>query len=77
VPSVPAGTYRLVIAPQGPSPVSYSVAVTRGGPALSLYLLALLALLIPPAVRGMQHLTFEHSRWMESDYPPVTSDEDD
>lgn len=75
--SVPAGTYRLVIAPQGSGPVAYSVQVTRGGPAVSLYVLALVALLIPPAIRGMQHMSFEHNRWMESDYPPVTSDDDD
>ncbi|HEX6042765.1 hypothetical protein, partial [Longimicrobium sp.] len=75
--AVPAGTYRLVIAPQGPSAFAYQVRVTHGGPAVSLYILALLALLIPPAVRGMQHLTFEHNRWMESDYPPTSSSDDD
>lgn len=77
VPSVPAGTYRLIIAPQAAGPVMYNVRVARGGPAVSLYFLALLALLIPPAVRGLQHVSFEHSRWMESDYPPVTSDDDE
>jgi predicted RNA-binding Zn-ribbon protein involved in translation (DUF1610 family) len=77
VPAVPAGIYRLVIAPQSPGWVSYSVRVTRDAPSYWLYFLALLALLVPPAVRGLQHVSFEHQRWMESDYPPVTSDEDD
>jgi hypothetical protein len=76
VPSVPAGTYRLVIAPQGPAPVVYDVKVTRDPATLWAYLLALLALLLPPVVRGLQHTTFEHQRWMESDYPPTSSDDD-
>ena len=77
VPAVPAGTYRLMIAPQGSAPVLYDVSVTRDRPSGWLYLLALVALLIPPAVRGLQHTTFEHNRWMESDYPPVSSDDDE
>jgi predicted RNA-binding Zn-ribbon protein involved in translation (DUF1610 family) len=77
VPAVPAGTYRLLIAPQGSAPVVYDVRVTRDAPSVWLYLLALVALLVPPAVRGLQHATFEHNRWMESDYPPVTSDDDE
>jgi hypothetical protein len=76
VPSVPAGTYRLVIAPQGPGSVLYDVNVTRDAPALWLYLFALLALLLPPAVRGLQHASFEQARWMESDYPPVSDDDE-
>lgn len=77
VPAVPAGTYRLVIVPQGSASVGYSVHVTRGGPPVLLYFLALLALLVPPVVRGIQHLSFEHQRWMESDYPPVTTSDDE
>jgi hypothetical protein len=71
VPSVPAGTYRLVVAPQAPGPVTYDLRVTRDAPSVWLYLFALLALLVPPAVRAGQHLAFEHQRWMESDYPPA------
>lgn len=77
VPSVPPGTYRLVVAPQSLQMFNYSVRVTRDAPLVWLYVLALLALLIPPAVRGMQHMSFEHQRWMESDYPPATSDDDE
>jgi hypothetical protein len=77
VPAVPAGTYRLVIAPQSVQTFSYGVRVTRDAPSVWLYVLALLALLLPPAVRGLRHVTFEHQRWMESDYPPVTSSDDD
>jgi Domain of unknown function (DUF4178) len=75
--AVPAGSYRLVIAPTGSAPFTYDVEVTRGGPSILLYFLAFLALLVPPAIRGIQHLSFEHNRWMESDYPPVTSGDDD
>ncbi|HST62167.1 MAG TPA: DUF4178 domain-containing protein [Longimicrobium sp.] len=77
VPAVPAGTYRLVIAPQGSAPVLYDVSVTRDPPSVWLYLLAMVALLIPPAVRGLQHVSFEQARWMESDYAPVSTDDDE
>lgn len=77
VPAVPAGTYRLVIAPQGSAPVRYDVRVTRDAPMVWMYLLALVALLIPPAVRSVQHGSFEGARWMESDYPPVTDDDEE
>jgi hypothetical protein len=77
VPSVPAGTYRLLVAPQGSAPIVYDVNVTRDAPLMWLYLLALLALLVPPAIRGLQHASFEQQRWMESDYPPVSDDDDD
>jgi hypothetical protein len=77
VPSVPAGTYRLLISPQGSAPMVYSVNVTRDAPAFWLYLLAFLALLVPPLIRAVQHHSFEHGRWMESDYPPVSDDDED
>jgi hypothetical protein len=72
---VPPGRYRLVVAPQSYADVRYSVRAVHGGPALSLYLLAFLALLVPPAVRALMQAGFERSRWMESDYPP-SGDED-
>jgi hypothetical protein len=76
VPAVPAGTYRLVVAPDAPAPFVYHLRVTRDAPSLWLYLFALLALLVPPAVRAAQHVSFEHQRWMESDYPPTSSSDD-
>jgi hypothetical protein len=77
VPSVPAGTYRLVITPQGSASTFYEVNVTRDAPGYWLYVVALVALLVPPAVRGLQHTSFEHQRWMESDYPPSSGDDDE
>jgi len=74
---VPPGRYRLVVAPQAATDVSYSIRAVHGAPALSLYLLALLALLVPPVWRLVMGMAFERSRWMESDYPPSSGDDDD
>lgn len=74
VPRVPPGRYRLVVAPQASADVRYSIRAVHGGPAMSLYLLGLLALLVPPVVRGLMSAGFERSRWMESDYPPTSFD---
>lgn len=76
VPRVPPGRYRLVVAPQASTGMRYSIRAVHGGPALSLYLLALLALLAPPVVRLLMSATFEHSRWMESDYAPSSGDDE-
>jgi predicted RNA-binding Zn-ribbon protein involved in translation (DUF1610 family) len=75
VPRVPPGRYRLVVAPQASTDVRYTIRAVHGGPALSLYLLGLLALLVPPAVQMLMRAGFERSRWMESDYPPASSDD--
>ena len=77
VPRVAPGRYRLVVAPQAPTDVRYSIRAVHGGPAVSLYLLGLLALLVPPLVRLLMGATFEHNRWMESDYAPVADDDDE
>ena len=77
VPRVGPGRYRLIVAPQAPSLVSYTVRATHGGPAGWLYVFALVALLAPPAWRLITGMSFEHSRWMESDYPPSSGDDDD
>jgi hypothetical protein len=73
---VPGGTYRLVVAPSGDQPFGWSAKVTRDPPSGSLFLAALLLLLIPPAWAGIMAASFEHQRWMESDYPPETGDDD-
>lgn len=70
--NVPAGTYRLAVTPVSPFAFEYGVRVRRDRPAATLYLLAILALLIPPALMGLQAYGFERARWMESDHPPVT-----
>ncbi|WP_420126627.1 DUF4178 domain-containing protein [Longimicrobium sp.] len=76
VPRVEPGRYRLVVAPQATTDVRYSIRAVHGGPAVSLYLLALLALLVPPLARLLMGATFEHGRWMESDYPPTSGNDD-
>ncbi|HEX6369374.1 MAG TPA: DUF4178 domain-containing protein [Longimicrobium sp.] len=76
VPRVKPGRYRLVVAPQASSDVRYSIRAVHGAPALSLYLLGLLALLAPPLVKLMMGAGFERSRWMESDYPPTSGDDE-
>lgn len=76
VPRVPPGRYRLIVAPQSPAEVQYSLRATHGAPAASLYLMAIIALLIPPVWRLIRRAAFERSRWMESDYPPSSGDDD-
>jgi predicted RNA-binding Zn-ribbon protein involved in translation (DUF1610 family) len=68
VPRVLPGRYRLIVAPQAPTDVSYSVRAVHGTPALSLYLIALLVLVVPPLWRTAKRIGFEASRWNESDY---------
>ncbi|HYR12435.1 MAG TPA: DUF4178 domain-containing protein [Longimicrobium sp.] len=73
VPRVAPGRYRLVVAPQGSSNVRYSIRAVHATPSRSLYLLAVLALLVPPVWRLAGRHGFERGRWMESDYPPGES----
>lgn len=75
VPRVPPGRYRLVVAPQAGAPVAYTLRAGQGGAPAGLYLMALLALLAPPAWRMFIGSRFERTRWMESDYPPTSGDE--
>jgi hypothetical protein len=74
---VPAGTYRLVVAPQGDFAFSYDVRVIRDPPSLFMYLAALFLLVLPPVYVSLMSASFEHQRWMESDYPPATGDDDE
>ena len=79
VPTVPAGNYYLRIEPEsqtgGMRTTVYRVIVTRDVPVNSLYLFALLALLIPAAAITWRSISFEHQRWAESDYAPSGDDE--
>ncbi|HEY0035468.1 MAG TPA: DUF4178 domain-containing protein [Longimicrobium sp.] len=74
---VPAGTYRLVVAPQGEGAFTYDVKVTRDPPSGFLFLAALFLLVLPPLYVSMMSAGFEHQRWMESDYPPTSGDDDE
>ena len=79
VPTVPAGNYYLRIEPEsqtgGMRTTVYRVIVTRDVPVNSLYLFALLALLIPAAATTWRSISFEHHRWAESDCAPSGDDE--
>jgi hypothetical protein len=74
VPSVPAGTYYLRIEPESAAvhpTINYSVEVKRDVPVASFYGVAFLALLIPAIIISWRSLSFERSRWSESDHPPT------
>lgn len=73
---VPAGRYRLVVSPQGERPFGYWVKVTRDPPSGLMFLLALILLAAPPLWASARSAAFEHQRWMESDYPPESGDDD-
>jgi len=74
VPSVPAGKYYLRIEPESAAahpPIAYTVEVKRDVPVSAFYGLGFLALLIPAFVITWRSLSFERSRWSESDHPPT------
>jgi hypothetical protein len=80
LPSVPPGNYYFRIEPEsdpGHGDIEYSVAVKRDVPQLSFFGIALLALVVPPALITWRSMNFEHLRWAESDYAPPDSDNDD
>ena len=72
VPSVPAGQYYLRIEPEadaGHSPINYTVEVRRDVPVSSFYGIGFLALLAPAILLTWRSVSFEKSRWSESDHP--------
>ena len=79
--AIPGGRYFLRVEPSGDTggrPVSYTVRVRRDVPTYWLYLVALVALLVPPIVTTAAMASFETRRWADSDYAPTGSaDEDD
>jgi hypothetical protein len=70
LPRVPAGEYYLRVEPGGDTGqrVAYTIHVRRDVPSLMPYGLALLVLLLPPAVVTAGLLSFEHRRMQESDH---------
>lgn len=78
VPSVPAGRYYLRVEPETDSPhLSFRVLVKRDVPLKRLPLIALALLVLPAVWAGMRHDSFENTRWMESDHPRTSDDEED
>ena len=77
---VPGGRYFLRVEADGPPDarlVAGTLRVRRDVPSVVPFLLALLALAIPPGVLAVRAHAFEARRWAESDYAPVTDDDDD
>ena len=74
VPSVPGGKYYLRIEPEvdprHPT-IVYTVDVKRDVPVPAFYGLGFLALVIPAIVITWRSVSFERSRWSESDHPPT------
>lgn len=78
VPSVPSGRYYLRVEPETDSPqLNFRIIVKRDVPLTRLPLIALVLLLLPAVWAGMRQGVFENTRWMESDHPRVSSDEED
>jgi hypothetical protein len=74
IPSVPAGRYYLRIEPEADPRhphIDYWVTVRRDVPVLEWYGLAFFALLLPPLAVTWRSMSFERSRWSESDHPPT------
>ena len=78
LPSVPAGRYYLRVEPEtDATQLSFRVVVRRDVPLKRLPLIALALLLLPAVWAGMRHDSFENTRWMESDHPRTSSDDDE
>lgn len=78
VPSVPAGRYYLRLEPESDSPqLNLRVGVKRDVPMTRIPLIALLLLGLPMLWAQLRYNGFENERWMESDHPRVSSDDED
>ena len=76
LPGIGAGHYYLRVEPEmaaGAEAVRYEITVRRDVPLMSWFWLTAFLLLIPPVYTSFRRLSFERQRWMESDYPPVTT----
>jgi hypothetical protein len=77
LPSVPPGRYFLRVQPQGQTSgatsISYTMVLKRDVPMPSLYLIALVLLVLPPAAMAVRAASMESARWKESDYASTES----
>lgn len=77
---IPGGRYFLRVEGDGPPDgpvVAGTLRVRRDVPSIVPFLLALVALAIPPGFMAFRAQAFEAKRWAESDHPPVTLNDDD
>jgi hypothetical protein len=80
IPSVPPGNYYLRVEPESDGRggiINYTLTAKRDVPQATFFGIALLALLVPAGLITWRSISFEHLRWAESDYAPMTSDDDD
>jgi hypothetical protein len=84
IPGVPEGLYYLRVEPEmekdgRPHTMNYEIVVERGKPAFFWFVVAWLALLVPPIFTSIRAFSFENRRWAESDHGPLlkSSSEDD
>ena len=71
VPTVPPGRYYLRVEPELLSRsgfLNYELLLRRDVPAAAFYWIAALLLVVPPVFVGIGAVSFEKSRWQESDY---------
>jgi Domain of unknown function (DUF4178) len=78
LPSVPAGTYVLVVEPEGPPQhIGWRVQLTRDVPRPLWLWLAVGLLVLPPLFAWLRKLSFEQRRWREGDHAPSGAGTDD
>lgn len=82
LPSVPPGRYYLRVEPEMTSatPVRFDITLRHDVPTFAWFGVVIVLLLLPPIFRTIRSAHFEHTRWAESDHPPInlsSSDEDD
>ena len=77
IPSVEAGKYYLRVEPEGNAKstdaIHYDVTIKRDVPNYAFFVLAFLALLIPPVIVSIRAGSYETSRWRESDFSAVAT----
>ncbi len=78
---LPAGTYHLAIegepAPELSGAATARMTIRHGGARWSNFFLLLVFLAAFPIGTFLRHRGFETKRWMQSDHPPITSNDDD
>lgn len=78
--SIPEGTYHMNIIPYKPPsavPPSFSIKVTRDIPTWRNLLAAIVLIGIYPAIVWLRYRSFERRRWMNSNYSPYETGEDE
>ncbi len=80
IPSVPPGRYYVRVQPEGPPggtfrAFTYRLRLRRDVPWGMAYLFAFVLLAVPPAFVLLRSMTFEHTRWQESDYADTGDDQ--